>query len=107
MADLLKVSKELITITEYLRDEYGIYYADGNLYDFDQLWGSTALGFEGIGGSMMTWARTYVFIPKRIDKAYVFFGDKFAYVTPMNDRFWEDVKNQNMASVAKMGRYST
>ena len=76
---LLKMARELITITEYLRDKYGIYYAEGNLFDFDELWGSTALGFGGVGGSAMTWARTYVFIPEGIEEAYVFFGDRFAY----------------------------
>ena len=46
---LLKMARELITITEYLRDKYGIYYAEGNLFDFDELWRSTALGFGGVG----------------------------------------------------------
>lgn len=100
---LLKMVRELITITEYLRDKYGIYYAEGDLYDFDQTWASTALGFGGIGGSALTRARTYVFIYDGI--AYVFFGDQFAYSTTMNERFWEDIKNRNMASVMESGRY--
>lgn len=104
---LLKMARELITITEYLRDKYGIYYAEGDLFDFDELWGSTTLGFGGVGGSAMIWARTYVFIPKGIEEAYVFFGDRFAYKTTMNDRFWEDVKNCQMASVMESGKYST
>lgn len=102
---ILKISKELIEIAEYLQSK-GV-PTDGKLYDFDQMWASTALGFGGVGGSAMTWARTYVFIPKGIEEAYVFFGDRFAYKTTMNDRFWEDVKNCQMASVAESGRYST
>ena len=108
---LLKMARELITITEYLRDKYGIYFAEGDLYDFDQTWASTALGFGGVGGSAMTKARTYVFIPKDIEQAFVFFGGTFAYATKygskLNDRFWEDVKNCQMASVAESGRYLT
>ena len=38
MADLLKVAKELIEVAADLRDRFGIYYADGDLYDFDQTW---------------------------------------------------------------------
>lgn len=102
---ILKISKELIEIAEYLQSK-GV-PTDGKLYDFDQMWASTALGFGGVGGSAMTWARTYVFIPKGIEEAYVFFGDRFAYKTTMNDRFWEDVKNCQMASVAESRRYST
>lgn len=103
---LLKMARDLLSIIEFLRDNYGIYYTEGDLYDFDQLWGSTALGFGGCGGQMMTWARTYVFIPRWIEEAYVFFGDRFAYKTTMNDRFWKDVKNCQMASVVESGRYS-
>lgn len=105
---ILKISRELIEIAEYLQSK-GV-PTDGNLYDFNQLWGSTALGFGGMGGQMMTTARTYVFIPRNIEQAYVFFGGTFAYATKygskLNDRFWEDVKNCQMASVAESGRYS-
>lgn len=106
---ILKMERDLISIVEYLQSK-GV-PTDGNLYDFDQLWGSTALGFGGCGGSAMTWERTYVFIPRGIEQAYVFFGGTFAYATKygskLNDRFWEDVKNCQMASVAESGRYLT
>ena len=36
---------------------------DFDIYIFQQIWGSTALGFGGIGGQAMTSAYTYVFIP--------------------------------------------
>ena len=105
---ILKISRELIEIAEYLHSK-GV-PTDGNLYDFNQLWASTALGFGGVGGSAMTCARTYVFIPRNIEQAFVFFGGIFAYTTKygskLNDRFWEDVKNCQMASVAESGRYS-
>jgi len=104
MADLLKVAKELIEVATDLRDRFGIYYADGDLYDFDQTWGSNALGFGCIGGSATT-ARTYVFIPYEEERAYVYFGRIFAYDVPINNRFREDLRKHNMASVAESGIY--
>ena len=46
---------------------------DFELHTFEQTWGSTALGFGGIGGQAMTTARTYVFIPIGINqKCFVY-----------------------------------
>lgn len=36
---------------------------DFEFYTFEQVCGSTALGFRGAGGRAMTVARTYVFVP--------------------------------------------
>lgn len=104
MANLLKIAREIILMAEDLRDRFGIYYCKGELHDFDQLWGSTALGFGGMGGSAMTWARTYVFILD--ENAYVYFAGMFAYTAnPENERFKEDLKKHNMVSVAASGVY--
>ena len=78
---------------------------------FDQLWGSTALGFGGCGGSAMTTATTFVLIPYEENAencAFVYFGDEFAYrVDKPNKRFVEDMLNGRMASVRESGRYRT
>lgn len=103
--NLLDMSKDLISIYQDIqrRISPGISLT---LYDFDQTWASTALGFGGVGGSAMTTARTYVLIPYSAqDRAFVYFRGCFAYKTPTNDRFWEDLKNHRMASVAEAGRY--
>jgi hypothetical protein len=105
MADVLKMAKQLISITEQMRNRFCIYYTNGEMYDFDQTWASTAMGFGGCGGSAMTTERTYVFIPKESEVAYVFFGDGFAYMAHRNEKFWEDVRNHNMASVSGSVRY--
>ena len=106
MAKLLKTARQLIEIAEFCRDRFGVYYADGQLYDFDQTWASTALGFGGCGGSALTTERTYVFIPNTLeDEAFVFFGETYAYTATTNERFWEDVKNHDMASVSGSVRY--
>ena len=103
--DLLSTAKDLISIYQDIQHRIspGISLT---LYDFDQTWASTALGFGGVGGSMMTTARTYVLIPYSAqDRAFVYFGGRFAYRTPINDRFREDLKNHRMASIAESGRY--
>lgn len=112
---MTKIARELINMSEDLRSRHpaGTNFDNGELYDFDQVWASTALGFGGIGGSAMTIARTYVFIPaldpfsdyKQDGKAFVYFGGRFAYECDTNDRFWEDVATHRMASVQESGRY--
>lgn len=107
MANLLKITQELISVVMDLRDRFGIYYAEGDLYDFDQIWASTALGFGGMGGQAITIARTYVFVldEKVYNTAYVYFAGMFAYKVPINKRFEEDLRNHRMASVAESVRY--
>lgn len=79
---------------------------DFELYTFNQVWGSTALGFGGIGGQAMTQARTYVFVPVTCNqKCFVYFGGRFAYNADYCEAFKEDIRNQNMAPVARSGKY--
>lgn len=79
---------------------------DFDIYIFQQIWGSTALGFGGIGGQAMTSAYTYVFIPVNVNQnCFVYFDGRFAYEAPYSDTFMEDVINHNMESVARKGKY--
>lgn len=55
----------------------GNLYCNFSWYAFPQTWGSTALGFGGIGGQAMTTAQTYVVIT--YGTVYVYFGSRFAY----------------------------
>lgn len=105
---LIKSAIHLLHISEYMRVMFynEVNYDEGELYDFDQTWGSTALGFGGVGGSAMTTERTYVFIPYHVDMAYVFFGSRFAYRCRINDEFRKDLNNHNMASVMESGKYN-
>ena len=106
--ELTKMVIDLLLISRYMKkvSNGDADFDDGDLYDFDQTWSSTALGFGGIGGSAITTARTYVFIPNDEEAAYVFFGGQFAYKCGINDRFWEDLRNHRMASVIESGRYN-
>lgn len=102
-----RMIQQLTEISRQLNDEFhlGDDYDEGVLYDFDQTWGSTALGFDGIGGSAMTTKRTYVFIPESRNVAYVFFGSEFAYTANMNDAFLKDLAQHDMAAVRESEKY--
>ncbi len=107
---VIDIARQLMTISEDLRKrrshENTTDYDKGYLYDFDQMWGSTALGFPGVGGSAMTWARTYVFIPYGEHRAFVYFNGEYAYTCSINDRFNTDLNNHCMASLMESGRYN-
>ena len=82
---------------------------DVTLYTFPQTWGSTALGFTGIGGQMMTQAQTTVIMVSTTHEyGAVFFGGKFAYsVENVNEAFIKDVSQFHMEPVYKAGKYLT
>jgi hypothetical protein len=65
---------------------------------FPQTWGSTALGFGGIGGAAMTTA--YTVVVECMGAYAVYFGGHHAYtITQPNDQFFEDVAKQRMSAV--------
>ena len=68
---------------------------------FSQTWGSTALGFGGMGGDALTEAYTTVITLS--DFSYlVFFNNRLAYgVKDPTKRFFEDLRNRTMASVSE------
>ena len=101
---ILKTARQLLSIQG---DLYQIDpHKEFDIYMFEQTWGSTALGFSGMGGSKMTTETTFVLIPQYYDYAYVYFGSEFAYkVEKINENFKEDLLKHNMASVMKNGRY--
>ena len=79
---------------------------DFELHTFEQTWGSTALGFGGIGGQMMTSATTYVFIPMGVNqKCFVYFAGRFAYAVDYSEKFMKDVLGCNVAAVYESGKY--
>lgn len=79
---------------------------DFELYTFEQTWGSTALGFGGIGGQAITSARTYVFIPMNChQKCFVYFVGRFAYAVDYSEKFMSDVLDCNVASISESGKY--
>ena len=79
---------------------------DYELYSFPQTWGSTALGFSGIGGQVVTSAYTTVIHYLPLGVFGVYFNEGFAYVvTCHNETFIEDLKHMKMASVMQRFKY--
>ena len=75
---------------------------------FKQTWGSTVTAFDvtsdgqpTIGGSAMTDAYTVVFLEHFTNTAIVCVDDRLCYmVRDMNDNFFEDLKDRNLASLS-------
>jgi hypothetical protein len=109
---LTQIAKEILIIESDIRfrlnykSDYHVSVDDFDMYTFKQTWGTTSLGFSGVGGSAITEARTYVFIP-RIDNqpCIVYFAGQFAYAVPYSKVFMEDVKNHNMEPQYKIYKY--
>ena len=103
--ELLLIEEDLPFRFEYKEKPYPT-IDDFELYTFEQVWGSTSLGFGGIGGQAMTSARTYVFIPMTCNqKCFVYFAGRFAYAVDYSEKFMNDVIAGNMKSVAMSNEY--
>lgn len=105
-SNLTEMAIELLYIEQCFRNRFSLIYTPNlneyDFYTFEQMWGNTSGGFQGIGGCAITTQRTYVFIPKdSIDNntCFVFFGGNFAYQVQKSKEFLRDVKNENIAGV--------
>lgn len=112
MSKITRVAKELLQIDEDLpfRIDYTKNpkpdFDDFEIYIFEQTWGSTALGFPGIGGQAITSAFTYVLIPQSMDsKCFIYFAGRFAYAVPYCRTLIEDIKKQNVVPVYQSAKY--
>ena len=106
--DLLLIEKDILYRMDYSKEDkhFRVSVDDFAMYIFEQTWGSTALGFGGIGGQAMTTANTYVFIPVTCHQnCFVYFDGRFAYQVPYSKSFMEDVRNHSMKSVNQSRLY--
>lgn len=95
---LSKLSIATINVSDYISNKYNLSEV-AQVFAFEQVWGSTSLGFNGIGGSTMTSAWTHVVFTYD-GKRHVFFNGRHAYtVDSANEKFMEDLVKQNMQSV--------
>lgn len=78
---------------------------DIDVYNFPQTWGSTALGFGGMGGAAMTKAYTTVIVCR--ENAAVFFAGRHCYsIDGINEAFKDDLNKKHMRSLKEAsGRY--
>ena len=80
---------------KHLDYEVGVYAM------FPQTWGSTALGFGGIGGQAITDSYTVVIESLQILGFCVYFGGRFAYrIDKPNDQFWKDIAEHTLSEVS-------
>lgn len=79
------------------------YITDITVYSFPQTWGSTALGFGGVGGAAMTTAQTVVITLDR--DACVYFGGRLAYKTIVCQKLMDDIAAHNVAAVYQSTKY--
>lgn len=78
---------------------------DVEVYSFPQGWGSTALGFGGVGCQAMTSAQTTVVVDGH--SAAVYFGKGLAYVIPkFNSAMMADISNHSMEACGQQGKYT-
>jgi len=82
-------------------------YLDFEITIFSQMWGSTALGFGGIGGQAMTAAYTTVIWDDYYNIWGVYFEERLAYIIKdPNKKFMEDVfKHRAVEGLSGRGRY--
>ena len=113
--------KFISKIEELYPGTYKAYYYDIRANVFPQTWSSTALGFDGFGGSALTMSYTTVMsaylsqrsstttntIVSKPEFWAVYFGDRLAYLIEgePTELFFTDLENRNMASVQKSSRY--
>jgi len=76
---------------------------------FPQTWGSTALGFGGIGGQTIPPAYTIIIGCDFNHHYCVYFGGRFAYKLDMKkfdiEKIRKDIAGHGMAEVGQRGRY--
>lgn len=103
--EILAIESDLLFRFDYSAGERPT-VNDFEIYIFEQIWGSTALGFGGMGGQAMTAANTYVFVPINVNQlCFVYFAGEFAYAAPYSEVLMEDVQKHHMEPVNQRGKY--
>ena len=99
-----QIFEEMVSLALALDNQY----KDEDIADivqFYQTWGSTCLGFGGIGGQALTSALTSV-IFKTDGKIDVFFGGRKAYTIPkINKKLNKDLNKRYLKSVQESNDY--
>ena len=87
-------------------DKSHVWTDDMNCILFPQTWGSTALGFGGIGGAAMTTVSVAVITSLPRHRAAVYFGPRHAYtIDRPNAAFFVDVANHQMVALKDAIKY--
>ena len=91
---------------QYIYNAYKYPNFDFNV--FSQVWGSTSLGFNTIGGQALTKAYTTVVYESHTDIFFIFFEEDYAYsVKNPNELFKRDLDEHNMKAVYEAFKYTS
>lgn len=95
------ITKDLSTAIDDAIVRFKVKYPDELAIEmWLQTWGSTALGFGGIGGQAITSAYTFLVWGDYKEKCLVYFAGRFAYeVTNINDAFRKAYSERRMPAV--------
>lgn len=111
MLKLIDLQQCLFNITKHYISKNNKSEEIDQIISFEQSWPSTALGFGGLGGNMITTEYTTVIILEDLETnksfADVFFAGKFAYRVPYksNSLVQKDIEGRSMASVLHSAKY--
>ena len=100
-AGLTELAIATIKVNDFMsRIESSVY----DIFVFTQTWGSTALGFGGIGGAAMTTSWTHVVLTSD-GRYHIFFDGKYAYsVENPTEEFKHDLEIRFMKSVEESSK---
>lgn len=96
--------EKIIDVAWHLDNHYGNKAKD--IIQFPQIWESTALGFGGCGGCIMTKDITTIVFINGLYDADVWFGRHMAYtIHHPNTRFYKDLAARSMKHVDESYKY--
>lgn len=82
------------------------YESEIEVYMFPQTWGSTTLGFGGIGGQAITTAYTTVVVCQENNSASIFFAGRHAYTVPVTSTLMKDILTHSIVECSKSNKYN-
>ena len=104
--DLQAMVNAFHIISQHIYKFEPVHTQELDIYTFPQIWGSTALGFGGIGGQAMTKALTTVIYNSFDDFGMVFFNGELAYhYKNPSGAFFEDIRLMRMEPCNRSAKY--
>jgi hypothetical protein len=107
---LIRKYKEMFNETiekilmEFIKSENS-YKDEIEVYMFPQMWGSTALGYSGMGESAMTSSHTIVFHNQNTGNVMLSYGGRFIRLMNPNQLFFDDLFKQRIEPEYKLHKY--
>ena len=74
-------------VSTWMTQEERERWLDIDLHLVNQIWGSTACGWGGLGGAAMTTSHTLIIENHNYGIACVYYGNRLAYICEIDDKF--------------------